>query len=667
MPTDSGYSKIIAFDFSNDGKNDLLLYGHNKNRYTVHTSNDKNTFSRPVDKFFFHQITEIKKLNNRLNQPPVFVFSSRSERLVGLVSFTKFGSFRLLNKINFDSYPSSISIGDIDANGKNEALVCGNSFNGISILRERDLILREKKIFEGRIFSNAVFIDLDFDGILDIAAHDLQNNSIVFINSILGEFQETRELSFESPITNLTRIDFNSDGFNDLVFSHSDGLQVIFGDSVSSFTQTEFYELNNDPSAFAIADFNYDSHNDIAFITKDNSRLNISFSINENMFNNPVVYGADTAFVFITTFKTESGRNLLTLSENGLIRILKRQEQISDSLQIKVSPLPQKLAAFDLNRDKTTDIAFIDEQTRTLNLLISGKLKIFRYLFTIGVSELPGEILIAHDQSEGLYAYCYTKGKRLIEVYHFDLYEFNIVKEKIYSDFPIISLKQFVVNSNLTMSVLTKSEKGFELINFGLDDSKNYIKLGIIDLPENVVDSRFNTGVYEQFIWTLNPDNIELKSLNFSKDELPFFETKHVSMPFTDFNRLEFINKAENPSGTIATLIERQKTNIHFYKANTNINFTLSFDDINNDDCCTDDFQFTFNNKGNPRSIYYLDRVTERINRYKVGKFKIDENINLIESKEINDYFVSRLFGNDEYLVYSSSASRSIILKKINE
>lgn len=58
-----GNSKIYAYDYSEDGINDFILYGAPEKRVILHPS-EKSIYSKlPVNKFFFYPITEIKKFN----------------------------------------------------------------------------------------------------------------------------------------------------------------------------------------------------------------------------------------------------------------------------------------------------------------------------------------------------------------------------------------------------------------------------------------------------------------------------------------------------------------------------------------------------------------------------------------------------------------------------
>ena len=59
-------------------------------------------------------------------------------------------------------------------------LISGNSFNGLSIVSNKNNKLTEKKITDKTVFKDAHFIDLNADGIDDIVALNSVNNKIHF-------------------------------------------------------------------------------------------------------------------------------------------------------------------------------------------------------------------------------------------------------------------------------------------------------------------------------------------------------------------------------------------------------------------------------------------------------------------------------------------------------
>jgi len=101
-----GYTKFSIIDFNSDGIEDLILYGNQAKNFVLHKGLSDSTFAPPVKKFFFFPIDDFKWFNTSDDGENFYIFVSRNRRIAGIVSFTSNYSLRLLNQIDFNSYPS---------------------------------------------------------------------------------------------------------------------------------------------------------------------------------------------------------------------------------------------------------------------------------------------------------------------------------------------------------------------------------------------------------------------------------------------------------------------------------------------------------------------------------------------------------------------------------
>src|SRR4030042_3281349 len=315
IDTKQGYTKFITLDYNGDSYSDLLLFGRDGKKAIIHQGEKKEILGNTVEKFSYYSVSEIVPLDRSTSPNRFYIFVSRKDRMVGLVSFTKYGTIQLMNQKKLESYPGCISVGDVDNDGKNEALISGSNFDGLSILEERNYILRETKIVKNKIFSEARFIDLDYDGYSDIVAGDLFTHSIVFLyNNQFNEFREYRSINVGEEIRNLRAVDLNTDGFRDILYSSGSGIEILLGDSVSTFEKRITLKTKVYPDSFIISDCNRDRINDLAYLNRTSGDLYISYSKSGEEFYEPIHLFHQEGLVDLKAFRNSAENYLAVLS-----------------------------------------------------------------------------------------------------------------------------------------------------------------------------------------------------------------------------------------------------------------------------------------------------------------------------------------------------------------
>ncbi len=282
METFAGFKNFKVLDFNEDGYADFVLYGINKNRFAINRSLKNGKISAPKNKFFFYPITEICKLRKRENFGSFYVIISRPQRLAALTSFTKYGTLQLLNVHRFDSFPSGLFTADLNGDGRKEALVFGSNFNGITELTEEKFILKEKKIVENASASHLLTMDFNYDRLTDVIYYDVFSSSLHLLkNNGEASFNEERSIRlFDSPVQ-IKKTDFNNDGFEDLALLFKHKFVLMFGDSVSSFSKELTLQLTSAPAGFVPFDVNSDGLKDFVFIFPQEKSVEVSFNENK--------------------------------------------------------------------------------------------------------------------------------------------------------------------------------------------------------------------------------------------------------------------------------------------------------------------------------------------------------------------------------------------------
>ncbi len=268
IKTFGNFKKIQTIDFNLDGKNDYILYGTNRKEVVIHRSLKNGKISKPIRKFFFYPVSEIKKLNDRPDFGSFYIVLSRVKRLAALITFTEYGTLQLLNKHKFESSPSGLIVADFNNDSKNEALVFGANFNGISALTEKRFVLKEKKIIDSLLVPTATLIDFNYDGLPDIICYDILSSDLILLKNN-GElsFNVERHIPLSSMPLDLKTVDFNNDSFNDVAILLKNKFEMLWGDSVSSFKKNISVTLPFVPKSFENVKINKDRFEDFVIFS----------------------------------------------------------------------------------------------------------------------------------------------------------------------------------------------------------------------------------------------------------------------------------------------------------------------------------------------------------------------------------------------------------------
>ncbi|MCX7798592.1 MAG: VCBS repeat-containing protein [Melioribacter sp.] len=637
FPTKENYFKIFAADINNNGWRDVILTRSDQKGYLIQFWLE-NKFTSTLERKINFSITDLKLESTLSKGIKKYVLLSRSDRILSTGTFSSNGVFQPFSKVKLSGYASNFDIDDVDNDRKNEILIYGSNYNGLSIFSESKGKLYESLTLEPKkLFSYANFIDLDYDGFKDIAAVDFLKNSILFFyNNRAGDFREIRAININEEIKQFKTVDVNSDGFADLIYVSNNKFIVFKGDSVSSFVKKIEIECPYIPDKYEIFDFNGDGFNDIAFVNVATGSLYIIYAKNSEYFYEPILYLKRKGIVDFQAFVDRGGRKILMIDTNGKLYLIDKVLTITDNLAISIQSKPSHIGNFSYMFNKMNGIYFIDEDDLSLNIFIGTKGNYFEQYYKVPISLAYNKTIVEEVQSEEVIFYCYKTGRHEIEIIKVN-FEINSINRRIlYTKGKIVELKIVSDKSKeqQTIFALIKMNnilylESFEFRNF------RYVNSVFYEISKNAEAASFSLNVSKEiYFYTKSNNVVYLNKIVYDNKLNPpiNISTYILSDPMNYFIEIKsFSNQYDIDRPIVGIIKDAIETKIILIKSG---NFrTVQISNF------FPEKDFLFYEKFNDtENVYMYDRTKGIIKIISLGK-----NFHL---SKMNDFFVSTTINN---------------------
>ncbi len=704
------YSVVYQTDFNKDSVPDIILFNGNGNNVVIHEANKDGTFAEAKTKFFFFPITALSLFEKNKTKTPIYIFVSRKERLAGLASFTKYGTLKLLNIARFNTYPSKVIVADLNNDGKNEALIFGNTFAGITMLRENNFRIKDTSITSEGSYSDAAFIDLDYDGYYDFAATNMLHNSIdFFYNDGNNSFVKERQLILQNPIANLKTVNFNNDIFDDLIYTSADSFHVLLGDSVSSFNNSVVVPADDNIFNFEVGDFNSDKLQDIIYIGNKKSVVKIIFGAADSTFSEPILFYHHKDLSNMYYAVNGEKKNLLILSSDGHLFNFTNSFALSDSFNLAFSGAPSKLSWKVYPQNKIVELSFIDNYDQKYKSFIGNNSSFLNYNeapisegfsnieILNSVDILNVDLFLNFDSlknshkptgREGLSSLLrkdvkskirkpipklskiastlfFNRGEQLIEFLHRNF------KTQLYTKHPIMDAKPFYFNDVKNPSILTvTSGDSLAFVSlFNYRDS-SYDEIVADTLDKNVVSAQIVIGKNpEVFYWKHNDDSLYYLHKNVVTAKTNKIYSAEIQKDSVN-QSLTTVKLFENdmfPTSKPISLIKQKDYFLIIIRNHEKTQFVkLSKENVGNKIKNINQIKYFYDDELRQKVFFILANDSTSIFKLDLDKkFTLLSLSKSIESSKIYDYFVTKLFDKFDYLVYSSGKASYIKFLRI--
>ena len=663
------YKDVIPADLNFDNNDELIFYTPTSKKIAILSGipgDDTSLKEFQVNS----EISQLRQLKNKSDSTKYFVSLERKLRKISLLSISMDLIQDKLGEITFDSYPEKMCTGDIDLNGKDEILVYGSGFDGLSIIFRSGKNFGEKKIITGTSFSDAIFIDLNADGYPDILAFNILENSLQFyFNNTNGDFRFRRSINFPEKINLLKTVDYNKDGFQDIVYSVNDRVEILFGDFQSSYDKKTTIQLDEVPAKIQFGDFNNDKITDMA-VADYLGKLMIFFGKEADSFYDGIDYLKGESINSIIKYKSGNSENIACLFESGEIKFITLLKEIGDKLEIVPSMKVGAVKKFNYANDDIPDISFIDEDDNSLKLFLNNEVGIPTIFYSFILVDNHKEILVDEFFKRRKIFYCYSKGAPLLEVFRYNFYTNKMNRKQLYAPGEILDVSIQRIDSTLVNVFLVyNKESKMYLGKFeNRDLSVTFKEYPFID--RNVTLAKiFTNNNPKIYYWKFEGASFQFKMVEVKPGpneytnyfQVPQSDSLTINLYGADYFNNEYpslVGIVQSKNDSYSLVLSSDKLSINnplfsikrdyikkfgkgFFGATSIkgiINFTLNAED--------DAYIYTlvFNEK---QRTYLLRKM--------------------LEAKYVSDYFFARLDQKNYYLVYSNKNDGSLSISSLKK
>src|SRR5216684_1652099 len=370
-------SSVAVGDFNADGVPDLAVANTDSNSVSVLLGNGDGTFQTAQSSAVETQPSSVAVGDfNGDGVPDLAVANSGAPNgSVSVLLGNGDGSFQTARSFGAGIWPSSVAVGDFNADGVPDLAVANRGSNDVSVLLGNgDGSFQAARSFAvgGSPFSVAVG-DFNADGVADLAVANVgsdpsfQDGGVwVLLGNGDGGFQAALNFGAGSAFVSVAVGDLNGDGVPDLAATkgNSNDVSVLLGNGDGSFQAPRDFGVGARPFSVAVSDFNGDGVVDLA--VADSAAIEVSILLG---------YG-DGSF------------------------------EVTPALRVPVNPV--SVAAGDFNGDGVPDLAVVNMGTSpsyvdgTVSVLLGNGDGRFQEARSFAAGSLPSSVTVGDFNGDGL-------------------------------------------------------------------------------------------------------------------------------------------------------------------------------------------------------------------------------------------------------------------------
>src|SRR5216684_3491351 len=316
--------------------------------------------------------------------------------------------------------PSSVAVGDFNADGVPDLAVANTDSNSVSVLLGNgDGSFQTARSFGAGIWPSSVAVgDFNADGVPDLAVANRGSNDVsVLLGNGDGRFQAARSFAVGSALVSVAVGDLNGDGVPDLAATkgNSNDVSVLLGNGDGSFQAPRDFGVGARPFSVAVSDFNGDGVVDLAVADSAAIEVSILLGYGDGSFEvtpalrvpvNPVSVAAgdfngdgvpDLAVVNMGTSPSYVDGTVSVLLGNG-------DGRFQEARSFAAGSLPSSVAVGDFNGDGLPDLAVANDHPSmgTVAVLLGNGDGSFQTARSFGAGSHPSGVAVGDFNGDGV-------------------------------------------------------------------------------------------------------------------------------------------------------------------------------------------------------------------------------------------------------------------------
>lgn len=490
-------SSLVSAFVDTDDKPDFIV-ANSTNNLSLHLSSNN---YKPIIIKTPYLISIVKRIKKVSTGETEYGFLSRKSKIFGTFLINSQGRQTKLRSMKFEHNPENFVV---SKNGR-KAIIFGNNFEGIQLIDLDFDVDQSLSLIKGKLVRDALFYDFDNDLNTDIVYYDIFAGAINLIrNEINFQLTEINLFRKVSELTRFRRADYNYDGFEDLLFSSNNGIEIFEGDSISVFEKSKILLADNDIKDFQLGDLNRDGYFDIVYLkqTEKGNKLYAAFSSNSKL-SKPLLLSIIKS---VATFDLAGWAKdkVAYISTDGEITILSSIGELGNSkLQFGVNPY---IIFSSRNSDNSLfNIAIIDSLDKSLKLYLDGIGKYYEF----PLKGLYNKLKVQNYDEENIFFVFFNKGKKLIEVAKLNLKNTEVWTRQYYTLNDIVDINIYERENTLpAITVLTELNSSIYTEEFEYRGFR-YIKSEPKFIADNVIESKLTDDKSSMFLRKNESSQIE--------------------------------------------------------------------------------------------------------------------------------------------------------------
>lgn len=673
--TEAGFKTLQTLNYNNDYYTDFAVFSGSDNKILTLAGSEKGGKPKKVISGVPHLIEKMYPITDYNNNVEGYLYLSRKSRRAGLLNFSRSGYASAGATVKFGSYPSNVSIADIDGDFQKEILVSGESFVGMEILKRKKGRLERRVIIREGIFPQAVFIDLNSDGYSDIVAYNLMDNKLdLYFNNSQGEFSLTRQIQVNEKFHYLYSYDVNSDTYSDILFSSGSNLHFLLGDSVASYKREVKTRLERVADKFITGDFNRDSRVDITYFNRGNSVVSTLFQKEDLKFSRELVYLEKKDLTDVIAYYSRFVEGFAALSSGGKIYTITRELFSTQNNTIKLYGDGDIIIPFKYSSSSFSDLCYVDTTKRTLNIVLRNENHIPGMFFSTPLNNMYKNIEAETVNKNEVVFYLYTKNERIIEAVTINFINYRISREFIQCGGNIRRVSLYRGRGNEYPELRVFQDNGTKQVVSVYNHKTRYVNVLNKEIKPRSLDVQIDGS--EVYFWVREADGTGLYQSKLDrhseKKELMLLSADYVyvtSLLFDALNKGEerFVSFFETEQALFLLILrgeQEQKTTV--IKRNKPRIFAEKNKELQGEERIFDNAFTGKINNGFAQKLYLYLSLKKTL--YRLDLTRNGNNVNFTPVAEIENagsYFVENRLRNNTFIVYSDRQEKCIRTQKI--